>query len=87
MLASLFTDRAVIYRMQNNFDSSEVYLSVIVQKMVFPQASGILFTADPVTVTEKFYQSMPVLDLEKHWSPDWYLPIIIKYVAGKSLIR
>jgi pyruvate,water dikinase len=47
--ASLFTDRAVIYRMQNGFDHRRVYLSVIVQKMVFPQAAGILFTVDPVT--------------------------------------
>ncbi|AWB44701.1 phosphoenolpyruvate synthase [Paenibacillus sp. CAA11] len=51
--ASLFTDRAVIYRMQNGFDHSQVYLSVIVQKMVFPEASGILFTADPMTGSRK----------------------------------
>lgn len=51
--ASLFTDRAVIYRMQNGFDHSQVYLSVIIQKMVFPQASGILFTADPMTSNRK----------------------------------
>ncbi|MEK4485822.1 phosphoenolpyruvate synthase [Psychrobacillus sp. FSL H8-0484] len=51
--ASLFTDRAVIYRMRNGFDHSQVYLSVIVQRMVFPQASGILFTADPVTSNRK----------------------------------
>lgn len=51
--ASLFTDRAVIYRMQNGFDHSQVYLSVIVQRMVFPQASGILFTADPMTSNRK----------------------------------
>ncbi|MGG1551259.1 phosphoenolpyruvate synthase [Paenibacillus ferrarius] len=51
--ASLFTDRAVIYRMQNGFDHSQVYVSVIVQKMVFPQASGIVFTADPVTSNRK----------------------------------
>ena len=51
--ASLFTGRAVIYRMQNGFDHSQVYLSVIVQKMVFPQASGILFTADPITSNRK----------------------------------
>ncbi|WP_339217594.1 phosphoenolpyruvate synthase [Paenibacillus sp. FSL W7-1332] len=47
--ASLFTDRAVIYRMQNGFDHRQVYLSVVVQRMVFPEASGILFTADPMT--------------------------------------
>ncbi|HEY9003679.1 MAG TPA: phosphoenolpyruvate synthase [Mucilaginibacter sp.] len=51
--ASLFTDRAVIYRMQNEFDHHQVSLSVIIQKMIFPQASGILFTADPVTSNRK----------------------------------
>lgn len=51
--ASLFTDRAVIYRIQNQFEHRQVYLSVIVQKMVFPQASGILFTADPITSNRK----------------------------------
>jgi rifampicin phosphotransferase len=51
--ASLFTDRAVIYRMKNGFDHSQVQLSVIVQRMIFPQASGILFTADPVTSNRK----------------------------------
>jgi pyruvate,water dikinase len=47
--ASLFTDRAVMYRLQNGFDHRTVSLSVVVQKMVFPQVAGILFTADPVT--------------------------------------
>ena len=51
--ASLFTDRAVIYRMQNGFDHNQVYLSVIVQRMVFSQAAGILFTADPITSNRK----------------------------------
>ncbi len=51
--ASLFTERAVIYRLQNGFDHRKVYLSVVVQKMVFPQAAGIVFTADPVTSNRK----------------------------------
>src|SRR2546425_11854693 len=51
--ASLFTQRAVIYRLQNGFDHRKVHMSVVVQKMVFPQASGILFTADPVTSSRK----------------------------------
>src|SRR5437660_5003903 len=51
--ASLFTDRAVIYRLQNGFDHRKVQLAVVVQKMVFPQAAGILFTADPVTSNRK----------------------------------
>ena len=51
--ASLFTDRAIVYRIQNGFDHRRVRLSVVIQKMVFPQASGILFTADPVTSNRK----------------------------------
>ncbi len=51
--ASLFTDRAVIYRMQNGLDHRQVYAAVIVQRMVFPHASGIVFTADPVTSHRK----------------------------------
>lgn len=51
--ASLFTDRAVIYRIHNGFDHRHVYLSVIVQRMVFPQASGIIFTADPMSGNRK----------------------------------
>ncbi|MFN6531120.1 phosphoenolpyruvate synthase [Nostoc sp. ChiSLP03a] len=51
--ASLFTERAVIYRFQNGFDHRQVHLSVVVQKMVFPQVAGILFTADPVTSNRK----------------------------------
>lgn len=51
--ASLFTDRAVTYRLQNGFDHRKVRLAVVVQQMVFPQAAGILFTADPVTGNRK----------------------------------
>ncbi len=52
-LASLFTERAAIYRIQNGFDHNKVHLSVVVQKMVFPKAAGILFTADPITCNRK----------------------------------
>jgi pyruvate,water dikinase len=51
--ASLYTDRAVIYRMQNGFDHRKVYLSVVIQKMIFPDVAGIMFTADPVTSNRK----------------------------------
>ena len=46
---SLFTDRAILYRVQNNFKHRDVYLSVVVQRMVQPDVAGIMFTADPVT--------------------------------------
>src|SRR3954468_17241248 len=47
--ASLFTERAVTYRLRNGVDHRKVQMAVVVQQMVFPQAAGILFTADPVT--------------------------------------
>jgi phosphoenolpyruvate synthase/pyruvate phosphate dikinase len=51
--ASLFTERAVTYRLQNGFDHRKVSLSVVVQRMVFPQTAGIMFTADPITANRK----------------------------------
>ena len=51
--ASLYTERAVTYRIQNGFDHRKVHLAVVVQKMIHPQAAGILFTADPVTSNRK----------------------------------
>ncbi len=51
--ASLFTDRAVTYRLRNGFDHRNVQMAVVVQQMVFPEAAGILFTADPVTSNRK----------------------------------
>ncbi|UJF33394.1 phosphoenolpyruvate synthase [Paenibacillus hexagrammi] len=47
--ASLFTDRAISYRAKNHFDHRAVHLSVVVQQMVFPEVSGIMFTADPIS--------------------------------------
>ncbi|WNF00977.1 phosphoenolpyruvate synthase [Streptomyces luomodiensis] len=51
--ASLFTERAVTYRRRNGIDHRTVHMAVVVQRMVFPHASGILFTADPVTGNRK----------------------------------
>jgi pyruvate,water dikinase len=51
--ASLFTERAVAYRLRNGVDQRKVRMAVIVQRMVFPQAAGVLFTADPVTGNRK----------------------------------
>ncbi|MGK5532405.1 rifamycin-inactivating phosphotransferase [Streptomyces sp. URMC 129] len=51
--ASLFTERAVTYRLRNGIDHRTVHMAVVVQQMVFPHAAGILFTADPVTGNRK----------------------------------
>ncbi|KUL34218.1 rifamycin-inactivating phosphotransferase [Actinoplanes awajinensis] len=47
--ASLFTERAVAYRLRHGVERDAVRMAVVVQEMVFPQASGVAFTADPVT--------------------------------------
>ncbi|WP_281196681.1 PEP/pyruvate-binding domain-containing protein, partial [Streptomyces lushanensis] len=51
--ASLFTERAVTYRRRNGIDHRTVHMAVVVQRMVFPRAAGILFTADPVNGNRK----------------------------------
>ncbi|MFI6523267.1 rifamycin-inactivating phosphotransferase [Streptomyces uncialis] len=51
--ASLFTERAVTYRRRNGIDHRTVRMAVVVQRMVFPHAAGILFTADPLTGNRK----------------------------------
>ncbi len=51
--ASLFTDRAVAYRNQEGIDHREVRLAVVVQRMVSPEMSGVLFTADPLTANRR----------------------------------
>jgi pyruvate,water dikinase len=47
--ASLWTERAVIYRTGNRIDHALVTLAVVVQEMVDAKAAGVLFTANPVT--------------------------------------
>jgi pyruvate,water dikinase len=51
--ASLFTERAVTYRLRNGIDHRRVQMAVVVQQMVVPQVSGVLFTADPVNGNRK----------------------------------
>ncbi|MBQ1024925.1 phosphoenolpyruvate synthase [Micromonospora sp. C95] len=51
--ASLFSERAVTYRQRNGVDHRTVGMAVVVQRMVVPDAAGILFTADPVTGNRK----------------------------------
>jgi pyruvate,water dikinase len=50
---SLFSERAVTYRLRNGIDHRHVRMAVVVQRMVFPEAAGVLFTADPVTGNRK----------------------------------
>ncbi len=47
--ASLFESRAIFYRQQHGFDHFKVGIAVPVQKMVQSEASGVMFTTEPVT--------------------------------------
>ncbi len=47
--ASLWTARAIAYRIKNNIDQNTVALAVVVQEMVNAEAAGILFTANPIS--------------------------------------
>ena len=47
--ASLWTARATAYRHNKGFDHAEVSLSVVVQQMVAPDASGVMFSGNPLT--------------------------------------
>lgn len=47
--ASLFTARAIYYRAHNKINTETTKISVMVQKMIQSEASGVMFTLDPVT--------------------------------------
>jgi len=83
--ASLFTERAVIYRLQNGFDHRKVHMSVVVQKMVFPQASGILFTADPVTSSRKVLSIDASFGLGEALVSGLVNPDVYKVLDGKII--
>lgn len=46
--SSLYTSRAIFYRHQKGFDTTQVSMAVVVQKMVNSEKSGVTFTVDPV---------------------------------------
>jgi pyruvate, water dikinase len=46
--ASLFTSRAICYRIKQCFDHQKVNISVCVQRMINPKAAGVMFTMNPV---------------------------------------
>jgi len=47
--SSLFTPRAIFYRIEKNLQDQKVSVAVVVQKMVQSDISGIAFTVHPIT--------------------------------------
>ncbi|HLJ09307.1 MAG TPA: PEP/pyruvate-binding domain-containing protein, partial [Acidimicrobiia bacterium] len=91
--ASLFTERAVAYRLRNGFDHRKVQMAVVVQRMLFPQAAGVLFTADPLTSNRKVVAVEAVLGLGERLvsglvNPDVYRvrdgEVVAATVAGEQ---
>jgi phosphoenolpyruvate synthase/pyruvate phosphate dikinase len=91
---SLFSERAVTYRLRSGFDHRRVLMAVVVQRMVFPQAAGILFTADPVTSNRKVASIEAGLGLGEALvsglvNPDVYHvrdgEVVVKAIATKKL--
>lgn len=97
-IASLFTDRAIVYRVENGFDHMKVALSVGIQQMVAvrSKAAGIMFTID----TESGFKNAVVISsiyglgeniVQGHVSPDEFivfkptLAILKRKVGTKKL--
>ncbi len=79
-IASLFTDRAIVYRVENGFDHMKVALSVGIQQMVAvrSECAGVMFTID----TESGFKNAVVISsiyglgeniVQGHVSPDEFI--------------
>jgi len=95
--ASLFTDRAIFYRVQKGFKHLDVALSAIVQMMCHSESSGVMFTMDPTNGDESVVMIEAAYGLGEYVvkgtvTPDDYyvdkgtLKIIRKTIATKNIM-
>ena len=61
--ASLWNERAMIYRARQQVDPADVAIAVVVQELVEAEASGVMFTADPITGDDSRIEINAVLGL------------------------
>ena len=82
------------YRLQKGLRHDQVQMAVVVQEMVFPEAAGVVFTADPVTSNRRVISLEASLGLGEalvsgHVNADSYkvrdTEVIAKAVARKQL--
>jgi rifampicin phosphotransferase len=85
--ASLFTERAVTYRVRNGFDHRSDAMAVVVQQMVVPQSAGVLFTADPVTSNRKVVSVEASLGLGEALVSGLVNPDVFKVRDGDIVAR
>ncbi|MFH1307550.1 MAG: phosphoenolpyruvate synthase [archaeon] len=50
--SSLFTARSIYYRLKKGFKHEDVFVAVVVQKMIDSEKSGVMFSQDPVEQTD-----------------------------------
>ncbi|MDD4300605.1 MAG: phosphoenolpyruvate synthase [Methanomicrobium sp.] len=91
--ASLYGARAIYYRSKQGFDDRSVDIAVVVQKLVYSEKAGVMFSSHPVT-------GEPTTIIEASWglgeavvsgvvSPDNYVfdqrakRIVDRYIANK----
>ncbi len=95
--ASLFTDRAIFYRVQKGFNHLDVALSAIVQMMCHSESSGVIFTMDPTNGDESVVMIEATYGLGEYVvkgsvTPDTYyvdkgtLKIIRKTIPTKNIM-
>ncbi len=98
-IASLFTDRAIVYRVTNGFDHMKVALSVGIQQMVAvrSECAGVMFTID----TESGFKNAVVVSsiyglgeniVQGHVSPDEFIVFkptraILKHHLGTKKMK
>lgn len=96
-ISSLFTPRAIAYRVEKGFDHFKVKLSVGVQKMVNSKAAGVMFTLNPVTgdrnvITIEGAWGVGESIVQGHVDPDRFLvekgtlKILEKNISQKKLM-
>lgn len=93
--ASLYGARAIYYRVKQGFDHSAVDIAVVIQKLIYSEKSGVMFSSHPVT-------GEPTTIIEASWglgeavvsgmvSPDNYVydsrsgRVIDRYIATKEI--
>ncbi|MEM0372770.1 MAG: phosphoenolpyruvate synthase [archaeon] len=95
--ASLYTDRAIFYRIQKGFEHEKVALSAAVQKMIDSQCSGVIFTLDvrngdrSKVVIEGSYGLGEYIVLGKVTPDDYFvrkkdLEIVERHIAKKKIM-
>lgn len=46
--ASAYSERGLVYRRENKLSSKDIKVAVVLQEMICPEKSGVLFTCDPI---------------------------------------